>query len=99
MDIPCYHCGKSFPVFHPDFDEATNYVGMYEAHNYGSEECRAIVICIHCMDKGDFDMWTDEAEWDSTKPLVPYKNLPPFDHDDPDRDDVTRYKTPTELLA
>ncbi len=97
MTVPCYRCGKCFPVFNPDLAEDANFVGMYEAHNYG-EDCRAIVICRTCMDECDFDMWTDESEWNSHSPLVAYGNLPPYDHDAPDRSDVTKYKTPKELL-
>lgn len=98
MDYPCYGCGKSFPTFDPEKVEDENFVGMYEGHNYG-EGCKAIVVCRVCMDEGDFDMWTDEAEWNSKNPVVPYIKLPPFDHDDPERDDVTKYPTPETLLA
>lgn len=51
-----------------------------------------------CFRKGDFDMWTDEAEWDSKSPVVPYRLLPPYDHDDPERERVSKYPPPKELL-
>tara|TARA_Y100000310_G_scaffold91693_2_gene89152 strand:+ start:6053 stop:6352 length:300 start_codon:yes stop_codon:yes gene_type:complete len=98
MLIPCYCCGNSFPVFSRDQPDDQNFVGIYEGHNDG-EDCRAIVICRACMDKGDFDMWTDEAEWNSKSPVVAFNKLPPYDHNGPDRDDVTKYPTPEELVA
>jgi hypothetical protein len=92
----CYCCGEEFPQFHPGLPDGTNSIGLYEGTDEGG--CRAIVICSACMEKGDFDMWTNEAEWDSKDPAVPYRLLPPYDHDDPERDDPAKYPSPQELL-
>ena len=92
----CYCCGEKHPVHHPDLPKETVYIAMYEGHDENG--CRAIVICSACMEKGDFDMWTNGPEWDSKEPLVPYQSLPPYDHDDPDRDRVSKYPFPQELL-
>lgn len=85
-----------FPPFHRDLLEETIYVSVYEGHDENG--CRAIVICSVCMENGDFDMWTDEGEWDSKNPAVPYRLLPIYDHKDPNRDRVSRYPSPKELL-
>jgi len=72
---------------------------MYEGVDRSvSPSCQAIVICMHCIEQGDFDMWTDKAEWNSNNPLVPYDKLPFYNHDDPNKDDPTKYPTPAELL-
>lgn len=42
-------------------------------------------------------MWTDEAEWDGKDPLVPYRLLPLYNHEDPERDDVSKYPSPDLL--
>lgn len=92
----CYCCGEKRPPFRPDQSAHEIYVAMYEGHQEGS--CRAIVICSTCMDKGEFDMWTNAPEWNSKNPLVPYHLLPPYDHYAPERDDVSKYPSPQELL-
>jgi len=93
----CYCCGEKHQQFRPDLPANTNYVALYEGSDKSG--CRAIIICAVCMKKGDFDMWTNEAEWDSKKPMVPYRLLPPYDHDDPERDCPSKYPSPSELLG
>lgn len=92
----CYCCGEKCPEYHPDQSAGVNYITMYEGSD--TSGCRAIVICCACLEKGDFDMWTEEAEWDSKSPLVPYRLLPPYDHHDPERDNAAKYPSPQELL-
>lgn len=99
MAVRCYHCGEAYPVAGPDVPSGTPCIAMYEGHETNKPSCQAIVICTLCMEKCDFDMWTNEREWASTNPLVPYSKLPPFDHDDPDRDDPTRYPTVDQLMG
>jgi len=93
----CYMCGEEHPRHDPDRPEGENFITVYEGHNYG-EDCKAILICARCLDERDFDMWTDEREWGSHDPKVPYDKLPPFDHDDPHRGDPTRYPTLASLV-
>ncbi len=92
----CYWCGEKHPQFDPELPTGTNYITLYEGSD--ASGCRAIVICCACMGKGGFDMWTDAAEWNSKDPLVPYRLLPPYDHDDPKRDCPSKYPPPQQLL-
>lgn len=99
MNATCYLCGESHPVFEDhEKSEGRNCIAMYEAAEE-NEPCRAIVICTRCMEKGDFDMWTNRAEWDSKNPAIPHALLPLYDHDDPDRNNPLKYPAPKTLLA
>lgn len=92
----CYCCGERYQQPCPEMPKGANFITLYEGVDDGC--CRAIVICWACFNQGGFDMWTDEAEWNSTDPAVPYRLLPPYDHDDPARDEPSRYPSLQELL-
>lgn len=97
----CYACGRCYAIWvdPKNTPRPDNYITVYEAHE---DACWAIVICAVCFDRGGFDMWTDENEWDDLaglNPKVPFAKLPPLDHDDADCWNPAKYPTVDALLA
>lgn len=93
----CFKCSKEIvsetpaPVFQRWHYNPAFVVEVIGGGCKGDGEERCTVVCWHCLNEINPDMWMSDEGWDSLLPVVPFARLPICDHDVEGWDEVETY--------